>query len=122
MRAAQAAIGELEGLEGPALKAQQERICVLIESANAQQAIQYFIDDCRDDTLLKHKLMRQEPSTLMQLMAVVDQYAMAESSMKFPVIVDGAGKPTVSKPVSAPAAGRSQPDQGKRKVDQPDAR
>ncbi|KAE8795793.1 methionyl-trna synthetase [Hordeum vulgare] len=61
---------------------------------------------CPDDTLLKHKLMRREPSTLAQLMDVVDQYAVVESSMKLPVLVDTTGKPTAPKP-AAPATGRS---------------
>ncbi|KAE8804876.1 endoglucanase 3 [Hordeum vulgare] len=81
--------------------------------------IQYFIDGCRDGTLLKHKLMCREPSTLAQLMAVVDQYAVAESSKKLHVLVDAVGKPTAPKPAAAPAAGRSQPNPGKRKADQP---
>ncbi|KAE8784726.1 Endoglucanase 3 [Hordeum vulgare] len=60
-------------------------------------AIQYFIDRCLYGTLLKHKLMRREPSTLAHLMAVVDQYAMVESSMKLLMLVDAASKPTMSK-------------------------
>ncbi|KAE8794345.1 hypothetical protein D1007_30893 [Hordeum vulgare] len=75
--------------------------------AVAPMAVQYFIDVCRDGTLLKHKLMRREPSTLAQVMAVVDQYAVTESSMKLPVLVDAVGKPTAPKPAAAPAVGRS---------------
>ncbi|KAE8782887.1 Endoglucanase 3 [Hordeum vulgare] len=42
------------------------------EGVHEVQAIKYFIDGCRDGTLLKHKLMRRERSILAQLMAVVD--------------------------------------------------
>ncbi|KAE8813466.1 Endoglucanase 3 [Hordeum vulgare] len=73
----------------------------------------YFINGCRDDTLVKHKLMRWEPSTLVQLVAVIDKYAVAESSMKLPVLVDASGKSNMPTPVVAPAAARSQADKGK---------
>ncbi|KAE8768798.1 Endoglucanase 3 [Hordeum vulgare] len=75
------------------------------EGVHEVQPIQYFIDDCRDDTLLKHKLMLREPATLAQLMAVVDEYAVTESSMKLPVLVDAADRPTVAKPSVTPAGG-----------------
>ncbi|KAE8811900.1 endoglucanase 3 [Hordeum vulgare] len=85
------------------------------EGVHELHAIQYFIDDYRDGTLLKHKLMHLEPANLAQLMAIVDEYVVAESSMKLPVLLDMAGEPTVAKPAVAPTAGRSQPNQGKRK-------
>ncbi|KAI4987386.1 hypothetical protein ZWY2020_020186 [Hordeum vulgare] len=45
------------------------------------QAIQYFINDYRDGTLLKHKLMCSEPTSLAVLMAKADKYAIADSAM-----------------------------------------
>ncbi|KAE8817838.1 hypothetical protein D1007_04457 [Hordeum vulgare] len=74
------------------------------------QAIQYFIDGCRDDTLLKNMLMHREPSTLAQLMAVVDRrqddYVEAVCHPGYwliPVLVDAANKSIMYKL----AAGRS---------------
>ena len=75
------------------------------EGVNEVQAIWYFINGCQDGNLLMHKLMRREPVTLAYLMAITDEYAMAKSSMRLPMLVDAAGKPTVPKPYVAPAAG-----------------
>lgn len=47
------------------------------EGVHEVQAIQYFIDDYRDGTLLKHKLMCSEPTSLVVLMAKADKYATA---------------------------------------------
>ena len=80
------------------------------EGVHEVQAIHYFIDDCQDDTLLKHKLMCSESTTLVQLMVIVDEYGMTESSMKVLVFVDAADKPTMAKPAAAPATDRSEPD------------
>ncbi|KAE8776353.1 endoglucanase 3 [Hordeum vulgare] len=71
------------------------------EGAHDVQENQYFIDGCRDGTLLKRKLMHRETMTLAHLMSIVDEYTMAESSMKLLVLVDAAGKPTLAKPVVA---------------------
>ncbi|KAI4997937.1 hypothetical protein ZWY2020_053279 [Hordeum vulgare] len=51
------------------------------EGVHEVQAIQYFIKGCRDGTLLKHKLMYSEPTTLAALMAKADKYATADSAM-----------------------------------------
>src|SRR5215216_3867008 len=56
------------------------------------QAIQYFINGCRDGTLIKHKLPRSEPSSLAALMETADKYANADSAMKIQVALDEAGK------------------------------
>ncbi|KAE8772285.1 Endoglucanase 3 [Hordeum vulgare] len=57
------------------------------EGVHEVQAIQYFIDGCRDGTLLKHKLMCSEPTSLAVLMAKADKYATADSAMRFKVTV-----------------------------------
>ncbi|KAI4992091.1 hypothetical protein ZWY2020_041954 [Hordeum vulgare] len=55
------------------------------ERVHEVQAIQYFIDRCRDGTLLKHKLMCAEPTSLAVLMAKADKYATANSAMRIEV-------------------------------------
>ncbi|KAI4994875.1 hypothetical protein ZWY2020_034778 [Hordeum vulgare] len=55
------------------------------EGVHEVQAIQYFIDGCRDGTLLKHKLMCAEPTSLAVLMAKADKYATADSAMRIKV-------------------------------------
>ncbi|KAE8794019.1 Endoglucanase 3 [Hordeum vulgare] len=55
------------------------------EGVHEVHAIQYFIDGCRDGTLLKHKLMCSEPTSLAVLMAKADKYAMADSAMRVKV-------------------------------------
>ncbi|KAI4989940.1 hypothetical protein ZWY2020_038303 [Hordeum vulgare] len=55
------------------------------EGVHEVQAIQYFIDGCRDGTLLKHKLMCVEPTSLAMLMAKADKYATADSAMRIKV-------------------------------------
>ena len=46
------------------------------------QAIKYFTAGCREGTLLKHKLLYDEPETLDELLIIADKYATADSSMK----------------------------------------
>ena len=43
------------------------------EGVHEVQAIQYFVSGCRDDTLLKHKLLRSEPATMAALMVTADK-------------------------------------------------
>jgi hypothetical protein len=62
------------------------------EGVHEVQAIQYFIDGCRDGTLLKHKLMRSDSATMAALMATANKYATAESAMKVQVLLDASGK------------------------------
>ncbi|KAE8813996.1 hypothetical protein D1007_08632 [Hordeum vulgare] len=45
----------------------------------------YFIDGSRDGTLLKHKLMCFEPTSLAVLMAKADKYATADFAMRVKV-------------------------------------
>ena len=46
------------------------------------QAIEYFTAGCREGTLLKHKLLCDEPATLDELLDIADKYATADSSLK----------------------------------------
>ena len=52
------------------------------EGMHEVQAIEYFTEGCRQGTLLKHKLLCDEPETLDELLIIADKYAMADSSMK----------------------------------------
>jgi hypothetical protein len=73
------------------------------------QAILYFSDGCRDGTLLKHKLMRSEPGTMAELMAIADKYATADDAMQKSIRLDVAGK-VITEPASrqpAPSGGIS---------------
>jgi hypothetical protein len=47
-----------------------------------EQAIGYFMDRCREGTLLKHKLHRAEPKTMADFMAIPDKYASADSTAR----------------------------------------
>ena len=47
------------------------------EGVNDSQAIEFFTNDCRDDTLLKNKLLRADPQTMTELMSIADAYATA---------------------------------------------
>src|SRR3990170_3510014 len=84
------------------------------EGVHEVQAIEYFTAGCREGTLLKHKLLCDEPTTLDELLVVADKYAMADSSMKSEIRIDASRKviPPAS-PASAggdrrgPAAGRA---------------
>ena len=62
------------------------------EGVHEVQAIQFFTDGCRDGTLLKHKLMRAEPETVAQMMAIADKYATAQASMRVPIRLDAEGR------------------------------
>ena len=79
------------------------------EGVHEVQAIEYFVNGCRDGTLLKHKLLRSEPATMAALMVTADKYANADSAMKIQVALDEAGK---AKPVPPPKpAGESSQQQ-----------
>ena len=56
------------------------------------QAIEYFTAGCREGTLLKHKLLYDEPETLDELLITVDKYATVDSSMKAEIRVSATGK------------------------------
>ena len=49
------------------------------------QAIQYFAQGCRDRTLLRHKLVRKNPKTMAELMAIANEYAIADAGMSQPI-------------------------------------
>ena len=46
------------------------------------QTIKYFTAGCREGTLLKHRLLCEEPETLDELLLIADKHATADSSMK----------------------------------------
>ena len=52
------------------------------EGVHEVQAIQYFAERSRDDTLLKHKLMRSELASMAKLMSKADKYAATDSTMR----------------------------------------
>jgi hypothetical protein len=91
------------------------------EGVHEVQAIQYFVSGCRDGTLLKHKLLRSEPTTMAALMVIADKYANADSAMKIQVVLDEAGKAMPAPPPKpAGESSRQQNNQqnNKRKADQ----
>jgi hypothetical protein len=73
------------------------------EGVHEVQAIQYFSDGYRDGTLLKHKLMRLEPATMAELMAIADKYVTAGDAMQKPIRLDTAGK-VITEPASCQPA------------------
>ena len=104
----------------PRLPHALDRAPQLWRGVHEVQAIQYFIEGCRDGTHLKHKLLCSEPATLADLMAKADKYAMADSAMRMKVA-------TPAKPAPPPAAPRTATDDrqqqnNKRKADQPESR
>ncbi|KAI4996738.1 hypothetical protein ZWY2020_052080 [Hordeum vulgare] len=87
------------------------------EGVHEVQAIQYFIDGCRDGTLLKHKLMCSEPTSLAVLMAKADKYATADSAMWVKVTSSDKVVPTPTTPKPA-SDNRGGQNNNKRKEDQ----
>ncbi|KAI5014844.1 hypothetical protein ZWY2020_056234 [Hordeum vulgare] len=87
------------------------------EGVHEVHAIQYFIDKCRDGTLLKHKLMCTDPTSLAVLMAKADKYATADSAMRIKVT---ASDKVVPAPATAKPVGDNRGGQNnyKRKADQ----
>jgi hypothetical protein len=65
-----------------------------------EQATGYFTDGCREGTLLKHKLHRTKPKTMVDFMAIADKYASADSAARVQYLEP------------APAGGQSQPASG----------
>ena len=72
------------------------------------QAIQYFVNGCRDSTLLKHKLLRSETATMAALMVKADKYANADSAMKIQVALDEADKAKPVRPLKPAGEGSQQ--------------
>ena len=62
------------------------------EGVHKVQAIEYFTARCQEGTLLKHRLLCDEPATLDDLLIVADKYATTDSSMKSELRVDASGK------------------------------
>lgn len=91
------------------------------EGVHEVQAIQYFIDGCRDGTLLKHKLMCSEATSLAVLMAKADKYATVDSAMHVKVTASDKVVPT---PATSKPAGDNRGGQNnyQRKADQMDPR
>ncbi|XBI57496.1 hypothetical protein VPH35_038874 [Triticum aestivum] len=91
------------------------------EGVHEVQAIEYFTAGCREGTLLKNRLLCDEPVTLDELLIIADKYATADSSMKAEIQVDASGK--VAPPAPQAPAGdtsqRQQPNDNKRKATQP---
>ncbi|SPT16855.1 unnamed protein product [Triticum aestivum] len=75
------------------------------EGVHEVQAIEYFTAGCREGTLLKHRLLCDEPATLDELLVIADKYATADSMMKTEMRVDASGK--VLAPASKTPAGDS---------------
>ena len=48
------------------------------EGIMESQAVQYFVQGCWDQTLLRHKLLRKSPKTMAHVMAIADEYAAAD--------------------------------------------
>ena len=80
-------------------------LCNSCEGVHEVQAIQYFIDGCLDGTLVKHRLVCDEPETLAELMAVADKYATADSAMNVKITIDADGKLLPAQPAPAKPAG-----------------
>jgi hypothetical protein len=70
------------------------------EGVGEEQAIGYFTDGCREGSLMKHKLNRAKPNTMVEFMTIADKYASADSAAR------------VQFAKSGPAVGRSQPASG----------
>ena len=100
-------------------------LCNSCEGVHKVQAVQYFIDGCLDGTLVKHRLVCDEPKTLAELLVVADKYATADSAMNMKISVDTSGRLLPAQPAPAkPASDSNQCRQdsntsGKRRLDQP---
>jgi hypothetical protein len=100
------------------------------EGVLESQAILYFTDGLQDG-LLKHKLMRSEPTTMIAVLEIAEKYATADAGMQRALRVDAAGQLVTEQAPRRPAAqepavGGSRRDnrdnRSKRKDDQRDGR
>jgi hypothetical protein len=57
-------------------------LCNFCEGVGEEQAIGYFTDGCRYNTLMKHKLNPGEPKTMTEFMAITDKYATSDSTAR----------------------------------------
>ena len=85
------------------------------------QAIEYFTTGCREGTLLKHRLLCDEPATLDELLTVEDKYATVDSSMKSELQVDTSRKvlPLAPRTPAGDTSRRQQQNDNKRKAPMP---
>src|SRR4051812_19731262 len=82
------------------------------------QAIQYFIDGCLDGSLLKHKLLRKEIKSLVDLMRIANSFAASAAAMR-PIRLSPSGfiqgqQPSGQQQQSA-EAGTNGPNPGERR-------
>ncbi|KAI4983753.1 hypothetical protein ZWY2020_025619 [Hordeum vulgare] len=91
------------------------------EGVREVQAIQYFNNGYRDGTLLKHKLVCSEPTSLAVLMAKADKYTTADSAMRVKVTTSDKVVPTLTTPKPA-GDNRGGQNNNKHKADQLDSR
>ena len=91
------------------------------EGVHEVQAIEYFTVGCREGTLLKHRLLCDEPATLDELLIIADKYAIADSSMKSELRVDASGKvlPSAPRTPAGDSSRRQQLNDNKRRAPQP---
>src|ERR1043165_2031945 len=52
------------------------------EGVHEIQAIQYFTDGCLADSMLKHKLLRKDFTSLAEVMKVANSFAVSDSAMR----------------------------------------
>ncbi|KAE8792638.1 hypothetical protein D1007_32818 [Hordeum vulgare] len=114
---------DLPSIAFPAGRARASTIGVLSARASILRAgvAEYFIDGYRDGTLLKHKLMCSEPTSLAVLMAKADKYATADIAMRVKVIASDKAVPTPATPKPT-GDNRGGQNNNKRKADQLDSR
>ena len=91
------------------------------EGVHEVQAIEYFTAACGEGTLLKHRLLCDEPATLDELLIIADNYATAHSSMKSELQVDVSGKvlPPAPRTPARDNSWRQQQNDNKRKAPLP---
>src|SRR3954468_16635349 len=61
------------------------------EGVHEIQAIQYFTDGCLAGSMLKHKLLRKDFSSLAELIKVANAFAVSDSEMREPIQLDVGG-------------------------------
>lgn len=90
------------------------------EGVHEVQAIEYFTAGCREGTLVKHRLICDEPATLDELLIIAEKYATADSSMKLELRVYTSGKvlPPAPRTPAGDNSRRQQPNDSKRKAQQ----
>ena len=79
------------------------------EGVHEIQAVGFFINGCRDSTMLKHRLLLDDPQTMAELMAIADKYATVDSAMRVLMQIDRISW-AQEKPVARDQAGPSNTD------------